>query len=158
MELFDASLQKAIFMKMRGIKGFILAALVLMAVSVWSQEKSTLTVVIKKVKNENGVVAVALYNKEGDFMKKHIDAKQVKAKKGEVTITFENLPAGEYAMTVMHDENENKKPDTNSIGMPKEGFGFSNDAMGTFGPPSFAKAKFTHQSGGITITVNLRYL
>jgi uncharacterized protein (DUF2141 family) len=42
----------------------------------------------------------------------------------------------------MHDSNSNQKLDTNWIGIPKEGYGFSNNAKATLGPPSFDQVKF----------------
>lgn len=56
---------------------------------------------------------------------------------GEITVTFEDLPAGDYAISLYHDINDNEELDKNLMGIPKEPFGFSNDAMGTFGAPSF---------------------
>jgi uncharacterized protein (DUF2141 family) len=42
----------------------------------------------------------------------------------------------------VHDENDNKKMDTNFIGIPKEDFGCSNNATGFMGPPKYEDAKF----------------
>ena len=50
---------------------------------------------------------------------------------------------GDAKCTKCHDENDNKKLDTNLIGIPKEGFGYSKDAMGRFGPPKFDDAVLT---------------
>ena len=54
-----------------------------------------------------------------------------------------NIPDGEYAMVFFIDANENKKLDKNFIGIPKEQYGFSNNAMGAFSAPTFEQAKFT---------------
>jgi uncharacterized protein (DUF2141 family) len=59
--------------------------------------------------------------------------------------TFE-IPAGTYVIGYYIDANENEKLDTNFIGIPKEQFGFSNNARGTFGPPNFESASFTLDS------------
>ena len=59
--------------------------------------------------------------------------------------TFE-IPAGIYAIGYYIDANENQKLDTNFIGVPKEEYGFSNNARGAFGPPSFESASFTLDS------------
>ncbi len=110
-----------------------------------------LVVKIENVKDDQGQVAVALFNNGGDFPKNRFQGKMTPAKKGEVEVIFENLPAGEYAISILHDANKNEKMDSNLLGMPKEGYGFSNNAMGTMGPPSFEKAKFTLTSNPITI-------
>ena len=64
------------------------------------------------------------------------------AVKAGVSVTFNDLAEGEYAVSLFIDENSNNKLDTNAVGMPIEPYAFSNDASGSFGPPSFDKAKF----------------
>lgn len=51
-----------------------------------------------------------------------------------------DIPAGQYAIGVFHDVNANNSLDTNFFGVPKEQYGFSNNATGNFGPPSFDAA------------------
>ncbi|MFM7856211.1 MAG: DUF2141 domain-containing protein [Flammeovirgaceae bacterium] len=97
---------------------------------------------VENIKDDRGQIGVAIYSSEKDYMKKRFAGKFVPAKKGTVEIIFENLPTDFYAVTVMHDSNSNEKLDTNLIGIPKEGYGFSNNVKGTFGPPSFDQAKF----------------
>lgn len=137
-------------------KFLTLALIALVNGHVFSQQK-TLVVVIKNVKEAKGRIAVALFSNEKDFATKAMQGKTTVAKAGEVQITFENITSGDYAISVMHDANENDELDSNAIGIPKEGFGFSNDAMGMFGPPSFEKAKF-NLSGDNKVTITLKYL
>jgi len=73
-------------------------------------------------------------------------------------IVFDDVPYGEYAIKIFHDENANEKLDTNLVGMPKERFGFSNDAMGRFGPPSFEQARFVFGQEQATIQIRIRGL
>ena len=119
--------------------------------------QQTLTVQITNIKNDEGQIAVALYNSEKDFMKTRYQGKTTKSVKGEVEVVFENIPSGSYSLSIMHDANMNEKLDSNFFGIPKEGFGFSNNAMGTFGPPSFEKAK-VEVSSPKTILIALRYM
>lgn len=122
---------------------FFLAAIVLLWVSfqpLFAQQQ--MTVVIQKIRSDKGVIRLTLFTKEADYMKIFSIGKAVPAKKNELSITFDNLPAGQYAITVLHDENDNGKLDSNFFGIPKEGVGFSNNASATFGPPSWEKAKF----------------
>ena len=135
---------------------FIFICLAWASVSAFAQNNS-ITVVIKNVKDAPGNVAVALFNNEKDFMKYRFDSKIIEAHGGEVQVVFENVPPGSYAISVLHDENGNNEMDSNIIGMPKEGFGFSNDAMGTFGPPSFEKASFTCPVSQ-ALTVTMKYM
>lgn len=132
------------------------AMFVMITGNVFSQQAS-MVVVIKNVNETKGLVSVALFNKEDDFMGKSLASKTTVAKNGEVQITFENITSGDYAISVMHDANENDELDSNAFGIPKEGFGFSNDAMGMFGPPSFEKAKFNF-TGKTQVVITLKYM
>ena len=73
-----------------------------------------------------------------------------------LSVQFDNLPEGEYAVSVFHDLNSNGKLDSNAVGMPTEPYGFSNNAAGNFGPPSFdaAKIKLDQSKTAISIRVN----
>lgn len=121
-------------------------------------QQQTLTVVVKNVNETKGKIAVALFNNEKDFTKNRLQGKTTVAESGEVHVIFENLVPGEYAVSVIHDANENDDLDSNTFGIPKEGFGFSNDAMGMFGPPSFDKAKFKIEAVEKKIVISLRYM
>jgi len=135
---------------------FFLAA-VLFSVSGMAQ-KHTIEFVIKNVDNDKGVISAALFSGEENFPDKDkaLYNTTVTATKGEVKIRFENIPAGEYALAVFHDENSNKALDTNFIGIPKEGYGFSNNSRATFGPPKYKDAKF-RVSGGYYSALYLAY-
>jgi uncharacterized protein (DUF2141 family) len=117
----------------------------------------TMTVVVKNVKSDVGTVRLAVYSSEDQFMKNEIAGTEVKAVNGQAVAVFKNLGTGTYAISVMHDANDNKELDSNFMGVPKEGFGFSNDAMGMFGPPDFKKASFEH-AGKKDVVISLRYM
>ena len=72
---------------------------------------------------------------------------------GTATYTFE-LPNGTYAIGIFVDANYNNEMDRNFFGIPKEQYGFSNDAKGSFGPPSFKDASFT-VSSDLNLKINL---
>jgi uncharacterized protein (DUF2141 family) len=76
---------------------------------------------------------------------------------GEARWEFADVPPGRYAIRVFHDENSNGKLDQRfGFGPPKEAVGFSNDAMGTFGPPSFEDGAFEHASGETKLRIALK--
>ena len=135
-------------------KSIIIMILVLGFVKVNSQ---SLTVSIKNIVSDKGMLRVGIFNSQTDFLKKQLYGQIVKAKSGDVQVVFENIPEGTYAVSIIHDENENEELDSNFFGIPNEGFGFSNDAMGTFGPPSFEKASFKLTENE-TLTINLKYM
>lgn len=97
-----------------------------------------LTIEIIPFSNNKGEVLLELSNEKGETTGRY--AAGIVEKR--CIIIVENLIPGKYAFKYFHDENKNKKLDTNLIGMPKEGFGFSNNAKGKFGPPSFKQTIF----------------
>ncbi|NJN42755.1 MAG: DUF2141 domain-containing protein [Flammeovirgaceae bacterium] len=121
-------------------------------------QSQDLEVVIKNIQNNKGSILVGLFTSKDSFMKEDFRSEKVKASGSEVIVTFRNLPKGDYAISIIHDEDENGEIDSNLFGIPKEGFGFGNDAMGTFGPPSFDKAKISFMGTKKTEVVNLRYM
>ena len=74
--------------------------------------------------------------------KKTIYSKVGEIKANIAKVVFENIPDGEFAISLYHDENNNGKLDTGWFGIPKEGYGCSNDAKGNMGPPKYEDAKF----------------
>lgn len=122
-------------------------------------DKIDITVTIQGLRSGNGTIGVALHNEDSDFPEDEgIELKKVSLDgSGDVEVTFKNVPAGDYAVAVMHDENSNGDIDFNEYGMPTEGFGFSNDAMGDMGPPDFDDAAFTAEDD-TDISVSLIYM
>ncbi len=96
-------------------------------------------VVVSGAKSDAGKVLVRISATEAQFDSKQPGVRDVVAqlKDGKATVRFEGLPAGKYAITVVHDANGNGKLDSNMIGMPTEAFGFSNNPVIRFGPPAF---------------------
>ncbi|NND61912.1 MAG: DUF2141 domain-containing protein [Flavobacteriaceae bacterium] len=109
-----------------------------------SQAQHNLSVEINGVRTSNGSIKVAVYNKSDNFLKfdQVFKADSVKAQKGITRISLNDLPEGEYALAIFHDENNNEKLDTNWLGVPKEDIGFSNASMKTFGPPPYKECAF----------------
>ena len=121
--------------------------------------QAKLEVTVKNIRQAKGTIRVGLFDKEDTFLKKAAEGKVVKASVSEVVVIFENVKPGEYALSVIHDENENGQLDSNVIGMPTEGFAFGNNAMGMFGPPSFEKAKLNLEANKAVVqTITLKYL
>lgn len=70
---------------------------------------------------------------------------------------LDDVAPGEYAFAFLHDEDDDGQLDRDWIGIPQEGFGFSNDAAPVLGPPSFDSARFVHGPGETTLVVHARY-
>ncbi len=105
---------------------------------IFSIGQYTLTIEINDLKNNYGNIILAFSNEKEVKLKGITQA----ITGNKCIIVVENLKPGKYAFKYFHDENKNEKLDVNLIGIPKEGFGFSNNAKGTFGPPSFEKTIF----------------
>lgn len=123
--------------------------------------KGELTVVVTGLRNDVGVVRLSLYNQEDGFPSKPERAvltRKTKINGGVARFRLAGLTHGEYAVAVMHDENNNGDMDKNWIGIPKEGYGCSNDARGTLGPPDYEDARFRLQSGARSIQLKMDYL
>ncbi len=119
-----------------------------------AQENYNVTVTVKDADSNDGKIFLALYNTEGDFLNTSFKGMQSAIENEQCTITFQNIPAGVYAVSIFHDENDNGKMDTNFMGIPKEDYGCSNDASGFMGPPKWEDAKFELKENK-SITINL---
>src|SRR6185436_5881623 len=103
------------------------------------QCQHNLEVLVTNIKEATGTLRVSLFANDADFLKTVLDLKTCKVTYTQATIVFTNLKSGEYAVSIIHDKNDNEKLDENFMGLPKEPYGFSNNAMGNFGPPTFEK-------------------
>lgn len=121
--------------------------------------QSNLNVIIKNIKNDKGNILVGLYDKASGFPRHVKEGKIVKVTETQMKVTFPDMKPGNYAISVLHDENQNKDLDQTRLGKPREGFGFSNDAMGMIGPPTFKKARIAFKGKeDMDVTINLKYL
>ncbi|MCS6974696.1 MAG: DUF2141 domain-containing protein [Cyclobacteriaceae bacterium] len=107
-----------------------------------TQDRGSVEVIVENVSPLKGTLRAALYDSKEKFMKKHVQVSEVKVTSLNMRLTFNDLPSGEYAFSIFHDINDNGELDTNLLGIPKEPWGFSNNARGTFGPPDFEAASF----------------
>lgn len=114
-----------------------------------------LTIEVRDIEKVEGHLYVALYNSEETFMKKPLTAFRIDVKDTSLSIPCQGLPAGTYAISLFQDENGNGKLDSGAFGIPTEKFGFSNDAEGVMGPPSYEKCSITF-SEDTTLVVHLK--
>jgi uncharacterized protein (DUF2141 family) len=117
-----------------------------------------LTVVPVGLEENQGSVMISLVNSEAAFGddEKPFRSAIVPVEDKRARGVFEEVPHGDYAVKVFHDENDNQKLDTNFVGMPKEMFGFSNNALGRFGPPSYDQARFRFDAEAATLEIEMR--
>ncbi len=98
----------------------------------------TLELEITALRSDKGKVAIQLLN-ESEAVVKELYAE---ISGGECIVNFDSLSPGQYALSYFHDENDNGEMDTGLFGIPKEGYGFSNNARGKYGPPEFQEWLF----------------
>ncbi len=125
----------------------------------FSQDKN-LVISLEGVRNDKGYILVSLFAQSEGFPDNKDKADKIlrdKAQKGNMELKFEGLKKSTLAFAIIHDENDNQKLDTGVFGIPKEGFCFSRNAMGNFGPPDFAQATFQLKNENNTEVVKIKY-
>lgn len=129
----------------------------LIAVTTFDATAATLTVRITDVRSNEGHIDLLVEASADGWNGKQKEAARVriKATAGAVLHRFENLPAGDYAVQVMHDENDNGDFDKNLFGMPSEDYGFSRNPK-IWRRATFDEAKFDLAPEGSEIVVRLR--
>ena len=121
----------------------------------------TLTVSVSELRNSNGNVVFALYNREDAFPDEHYK-KYYKIVSGKITnrssvVVFKDLRIGQYAVNILHDENNDGKI-KKKLFLPVEGIGFSNfQSIGLSNKPTFEKAAF-YLRANTTIKVTIIYM
>lgn len=137
---------------------FVLCAM--LAISACAVGQTKLQVTVTNIKGQKGNIIVGIFDSDENFLKKPMDGKMIKATGDSVTVVFENLKPGKYAISVLHDANKNQDLDKNKLGLPKEGFGFSNNVLGAMGPPSFERAQIdlTSEQRDLDIGIKMKYM
>ena len=122
--------------------------------------KTWLKLSIEQVRSSTGLITVTLYPDESaKFLapKGSLYVTRVKARAG-VTGACMYLPGpGAYALAFYHDETGNGKVDRNAIGIPQEGFGFSNNPSILMSAPSFKSVRFSVTAAGSSSRIRMKY-
>jgi len=120
-------------------------------------------VTVTGLRSARGKVVITVYgDRPEDFLAsgKRVELERVEAadaRDGRLTACLSLPASGTYAVLVHHDEDGDRKMARNMIGLPQEGFGFSNDAPASLGPPKFDDAKFTVDGGMRKLAIRMRY-
>jgi uncharacterized protein (DUF2141 family) len=115
---------------------------------------------IDGLRSAKGVVKCDIFDSAQGFPKHSEKARialQVAIDGDRARCEFKDLPPGIYAVAFLHDENRNGHVDTGFFGVPVEGQGASNDARGSFGPPSFDDARFEYMGGRAAMRLKAAY-
>lgn len=122
-------------------------------------EAARIVVTIDGLHSSKGDVYVALFSKpdefpDGDHSDQHV---KVKAARGPLTIVFDHLRPGTYAVGAYHDENANGRLDTNFIGYPTEGYALSNGIRAVISRPRFVDAAVPVGDSGTKVALRIGY-
>ena len=127
-----------------------------------TQATSTLTIKVIGARNAKGKLGVVLFQDAKGFPEDPSKALRqqdvdINAQTLSAQVVFRDVPQGVYAVSVRHDENMNRKLDKNFIGIPKEGYGVSNNPKKKLRAPSFDEAKFSLNAAEQVIEIKLIY-
>ncbi|MBD2365008.1 DUF2141 domain-containing protein [Anabaena minutissima FACHB-250] len=128
--------------------------------SVKANFNGKLTVEIDGLKNQKGLVCVSVFASSQGFpndRQRVVSNQCSKISETPLTITFDNLQAGSYAVAAIHDQNSDRTLNRNLIGMPTEGFGFSRNPEIRTSPPKFGDAAFFLAGPNTSIQIRLKY-
>jgi uncharacterized protein (DUF2141 family) len=125
-----------------------------------TNQLSSVDVAVSGLRSTKGVVQICLTarsDKFPDCKGDPVSRRLTISAKEAGNITFRDVPAGTYAMALIHDENSNSKLDT-TLGIPREGFGFSMNPAIRFGAPSFKDSQFSVGTADTAQRVKMKYL
>jgi uncharacterized protein (DUF2141 family) len=140
---------------MSAIAAFLLAA----QISAASPSGGSVIITVTGLRNARGTIRACMTRSASHFPDCSRDPAALKrtVSAGAATIQFGEVPPGDYAIAVFHDENDNGKLDT-FLGIPKEGFGFSRNPKISFGAPQFEGVNIRIGPGISRLTVRMQYL
>ena len=147
-------------MKLFRALGIPFLASMVMAGSASAGQGGQVTVQMHSMRNNDGQVLCALFKGAKGFPEGEsaIQGGRTTVKDGRARCSFKGVEPGTYAVGVIHDEDGDSEMDT-LLGIPTEGFGFSNNAKpGMFGPPAFKEAAFQVGAGTKSLVIKMLYL
>jgi uncharacterized protein (DUF2141 family) len=124
-----------------------------------AQPENTISAPIQGLRSSKGVVRCGLFNSEAGFPKA---GRQVMAVNGTIanqraTCVFTTIPPGTYAIAAFHAENNEMQVQTNMLGMPRQGFGFTRNPSAGLGAPAFKDAATAYSGGPVSWPIALKY-
>jgi uncharacterized protein (DUF2141 family) len=141
------------------IKAVMAAAIMLSSIRIEAQTGS-IELNISNIRNSEGLILVSVFNQAEGFPSdttKVLRSFVLEARHPSVVLYIDDLPYGDYAVALVHDENKNYQLDTNLVGAPVEGYGASG-ANKRFSAPVFRNSKFPVREEKVEIEIRMNYL
>ena len=138
---------------------FLLVSLFFALETLGQSNQTSLQVSISGASSDAGSIRILVFSKPSGFpdqVKQAVRSISLPPKSGKASFKLTDLPAGTYAIGVIHDLDNNGKLSTNAVGYPTEKFGFSKNPKVYFGPPSFEKAAFVLGKTAVSLEISLR--
>ena len=125
-------------------------------------EAQNIEVTVTGIRSEKGQIAIGVFldNESFEEEKEYMGLKFPKTDLLNDTLTFSfSLAPGLYGLSILDDEDGDCKMKYGMLGIPREGFGFSNYYHTGVTKPKFDSFKFTVEENMVKkITVRMRYL
>jgi uncharacterized protein (DUF2141 family) len=138
-----------------------LAQLAVLVMPVSPAQACSLTIHVDGFRNTKGILGGALFkNKAGwpeDDSQAFVRNAIPVTANSDAVLVFPDVPAGRYAVVVLHDENENHRLDRNILRVPKEGFGFANNPHVGLSAPSWNDSSVQVTCPGTEVQIHLIY-
>lgn len=128
-----------------------------MLIGIFPTNNPQLTIKISNIEKTKGEIKVGIFNTDRNFLKEGAAIRNysVKVDKNTAVLTITDLPKGEYAVSMYHDENSDNECNRNFIGIPKEPYGFSNNIKPKMSAPKYNDCKFTFEENK---TLNIKLI
>jgi|AntRauMFilla1563_2_1112583.scaffolds.fasta_scaffold01468_5 uncharacterized protein (DUF2141 family) len=133
--------------------------ILLFSIFTMKDANTPLNLTIKNIKSDQGTIRILIFDKADGFPEEVTNAVKslsIPVKDFAKSVVIADLPAGTYAISLFHDEDNDGKLKKNGVGLPSEAYGFSNNPTLFFGPPSFSKCAFTVNSTPIKVEIKLK--
>lgn len=128
-----------------------------MLIGIFPTNNPQLIIKISNIEKTKGEIKVGIFNTDRNFLKEGAAIRNysVKVDKNTAVLTITDLPKGEYAVSMYHDENSDNECNRNFIGIPKEPYGFSNNIKPKMSAPKYNDCKFTFEENK---TLNIKLI
>lgn len=115
-----------------------------------------LTVEVDGISTQKGAIMLGLFDAATYDGEQALEGARIEVDGSQVSVTFEDLAPGEYAVRLYQDLNDDGEFNTGNFGIPTEPYAFSNNANGAFGPAKWSAAKFTLGAEHATHTITMK--